>query len=68
MKIDIKRVVYQRIEEGLSNDNEICQRIRQDDTLKDTLAQPSLRGRTMCISIPARILSWEMVLIYTAGF
>ena len=34
---DIKRIVYQRIKKGLSNDDEISQLVRQNDTLKDTL-------------------------------
>ena len=36
---DIQRVVCQRIEEGLSDDNVMSQDIRQNDKLKDKLAQ-----------------------------
>ena len=36
---DIKRIVCQRIEEGLSDDNGMSQKIRQNDKLKDELAQ-----------------------------
>ena len=36
---DIKRLVCQRIEKGLSDHDEISQSVRQNDTLKKTLAE-----------------------------
>lgn len=64
---DIKRVVYQRIEDGPSDDNEISQRIRQDDTLKVILAQRIVEMAGNMYPYPSSNSVVGIVLIHIAG-